>query len=56
MVAELAADLATAQRTADLLDRDAVWVGKRQALSKIFEVPRSPARKVAFAAFVDRGG
>ncbi len=56
LVADLAADLRRHNTTAELLDRDAVWVGKRQALEKIFEVPRSPARKVAFAAFLTEEG
>lgn len=56
LVARLAAELRERNENADLLDRDAVWTGKRQALEKIFEVPRSPARRVAFAAFLEEEG
>lgn len=56
VVAELAATLRERNENADLLDRDAVWTGKRQALERIFDVPRSPARKVAFAAFLAEEG
>jgi 4-alpha-glucanotransferase len=56
LVADLADELRERNSTPDLLDRDAVWAGKRQALERVFEVPRSPARKVAFAAFVAEEG
>ena len=56
LVSALAEELRVRNENADLLDRDAVWAGKRQALEKIFEVPRSPARKVAFNAFLEEEG
>jgi 4-alpha-glucanotransferase len=55
-VVDLAEALRARNTTADLLDRDAVWQGKRRALELIFEVPRSPAREVAFRAFLDEEG
>jgi 4-alpha-glucanotransferase len=55
-VAALAARLNARNSTADLLDRDEVWAAKREALEKIFAIPRSPARQVAFDAFVEGEG
>lgn len=55
-VADLAEGLRKLNETPDLLDRDAVWEGKRQALELIFAVPRSPAREVAFQAFLTEEG
>lgn len=55
-VADLADALRLRNEAGDLIDRDAVWMGKRRALEKVFEVPRSPARRVAFAAFVAEEG
>lgn len=55
-VADIGDELRAMSRSADLLDRDAVWTGKREALELIFDVPRSPARQVAFKAFLDEEG
>lgn len=55
-VAELAAGLRAHNTTPELLDRDEVWAAKSEALQKIFEVPRSPSRQVAFDAFVEEEG
>ncbi len=54
--ADIAQQLRRANETADLLDRDAVWDGKRRVLEKVFDVPRSPSRVVAFAQFIEEEG
>ena len=56
VVADIADGLRERNTSAQLLDRDAVWEGKREALERIFEVPRSPAREVAFKAFLEEEG
>ncbi|RNL87329.1 4-alpha-glucanotransferase [Halostreptopolyspora alba] len=43
-------------RTADLLDRDAVWRAKRAALAILFDAPRTPERHAAYQAFLEREG
>ncbi|PSL00820.1 4-alpha-glucanotransferase [Murinocardiopsis flavida] len=43
-------------RTADLLDRDAVWNAKRAALEVLFAAPRSPARDFAYQTYLEREG
>lgn len=55
-VADIGDELRKRNDSPDLLDRDAVWEGKREALELIFEVPRSPAREVAFRAFLAEEG
>ena len=55
-VAGLAAPLRAANRTADLIDRDAVWTAKRRALELIREVPLSPARQDAYDQFRSDAG
>ncbi len=50
-IAELAAPLRAASRTADLIDRDAVWTAKRQALELISAVPLTEPRQAAFDRF-----
>jgi len=45
-----------ANDTADLIDRDAVWRAKSQALEQIFGVERSPGRQAQFEAFCLREG
>ena len=53
---EIAAPLRAANGTADLIDRDAVWRGKRAALELISKVPLTQSRKGAYAAFrAERG-
>jgi len=47
----LASPLRTASTTAALLDRDAVWAAKREALEIIRAVRLSPARRAEFGAF-----
>ncbi len=54
--ADIAQRLRRSNTTADLLDRDAVWDGKRRVLERVFDVPRSPSRVVAFAQFVEEEG
>ncbi len=56
LVADLADGLRRHNTTADLLDRDEVWMAKRTALERVFDVPRSPSRKVSFAAFLAEEG
>jgi 4-alpha-glucanotransferase len=56
IIRELAEPLRAANATADLIDRDAVWRGKRAALELISRVPLTESRKRAYEAFrADRG-
>ncbi|GAB3453124.1 4-alpha-glucanotransferase [Streptomonospora sediminis] len=55
-IQRLARPLREHARTADLLDRDAVWDAKRSALMMLFQVPRTPAREAAFQAYLGREG
>jgi len=48
---EIATLLRAANATSDLIDRDAVWRGKRAALELIAQVPLTESRQRAFAAF-----
>ncbi|OII63732.1 4-alpha-glucanotransferase [Streptomyces sp. CC53] len=43
-------------RKGELIDRDAVWVLKRQALEAVRRVPLGPGRRAAFDAFRAAGG
>jgi len=53
---EIATPLRAANATADLIDRDAVWRGKRAALELIARVPLTESRQHAYAAFrAERG-
>ncbi len=51
-----AEDLRVASTSGDLLDRDATWAAKREALGTVFSAPRSPAREAAFRAFCAQEG
>ncbi|KIH96955.1 4-alpha-glucanotransferase [Streptomonospora alba] len=55
-IQRLARPLREHARTADLLDRDAVWDAKRAALTMLFQVPRTPAREADFQTFLAREG
>ncbi|MFC4561268.1 4-alpha-glucanotransferase [Nocardiopsis mangrovi] len=55
-IQRLARPLRERGRTADLLDRDAVWEAKREALAVLFQAPRSPAREAAFQSYLEREG
>jgi 4-alpha-glucanotransferase len=55
-VGELAGPLRERNHTVELLDRDAVWEAKRQALELLYGTPRTAAREDAFAAFCAREG
>ncbi|MFT4260741.1 4-alpha-glucanotransferase [Microbacterium sp.] len=55
-VAALGEPLKEADLVDELIDRDAVWSAKREALRLIHLVPRSAARQEAFDAFVAREG
>lgn len=52
----LGAALALRNLTADLLDRDAVWSAKKQALEIVLAHPLAAERSEAFAAFRQREG
>jgi 4-alpha-glucanotransferase len=53
---EIAVGLRAANTTADLIDRDAVWRGKRSALELISKVPLTESRQRAYTAFrAERG-
>ena len=55
-VARLRAPLIAASHTADLIDRDAVWTAKREALQLISTIPLTAARQEAYDRFRrDRG-
>jgi 4-alpha-glucanotransferase len=60
LVAALAARAAALRdavlRDGALIDRDAVWELKRQALHVIHQVPRGPGREAAYAAYRAREG
>ncbi|MGI8679421.1 MAG: 4-alpha-glucanotransferase [Jatrophihabitans sp.] len=49
-------EVRTQSATEELLDRDAAWSAKRQALERIHRVPRTPERVSAYAAYRRRGG
>ncbi len=50
-IAELAGSLRVSNTTADLIDRDAVWRAKRQALELVSEVPLTPDRDADYQKF-----
>src|SRR5215471_18061353 len=52
----LAAPLRAASASADLIDRDAVWAAKRQALEIIYRVPLSDRRRGKYQRFRCREG
>jgi len=55
-IGRLAAPLQAASQSASLIDRDAVWTAKRQALELISMVALTPARQEAYDRFrLDRG-
>ncbi|HEY2642005.1 MAG TPA: 4-alpha-glucanotransferase [Streptosporangiaceae bacterium] len=55
-VRELARPLRAANLTADLIDRDAVWRAKREALMRIRQVPLTASRQAAYDGFrAERG-
>ncbi len=52
----IAAPLRATNKTADLIDRDAVWAAKRAALELIAKVPLTESRRQAYQAFrAERG-
>jgi 4-alpha-glucanotransferase len=53
---EIAAPLRAANATSDLIDRDAVWRGKRAALELIAKVPLTESRQRAYADFLGERG
>ncbi|MFI6578014.1 4-alpha-glucanotransferase [Nocardiopsis sp. NPDC050513] len=55
-IQRLARPLRERGRTADLLDRDAVWGAKRTALEVLFQVPRAPGREAALRSYLQREG
>ncbi|HEY7015752.1 MAG TPA: 4-alpha-glucanotransferase [Streptosporangiaceae bacterium] len=55
-IAALAAPLRAASATPALIDRDAVWAAKRQALEIIHRVPLSDARREDYQRFRKREG
>jgi 4-alpha-glucanotransferase len=52
----LAVPLQVRNATADLIDRDAVWAAKRQALEIIYQVPLTDERLQSYRAFRQREG
>jgi 4-alpha-glucanotransferase len=42
--------------TSDVIDRDASWTAKREALRLVHGVPRSPGREIAYRAFLAEQG
>lgn len=55
-VERLARSLRPLDRTAALLDRDAVWAAKREALLRMFQSGLTPERATQFAEFCQREG
>ncbi|WP_026126793.1 4-alpha-glucanotransferase [Nocardiopsis xinjiangensis] len=55
-IQRLARPLRERGRTADLLDRNAVWEAKRQALEVLFQVQRAPGREASLRAYLEREG
>ena len=55
-VQRLARPLRERGRTADLLDRDAVWEAKKSALEVLFQVPRAPGREEALRRYLESEG
>ncbi|WP_017545176.1 4-alpha-glucanotransferase [Nocardiopsis prasina] len=55
-IQRLARPLRERGRTADLLDRDAVWEAKLTALEILFQVPRAPGREEALRHYLEREG
>ena len=55
-IAELRASVTPADGEAAPIDRDRSWPAKRAALQLVFEVPRTPGRQLAFAAYRRREG
>jgi 4-alpha-glucanotransferase len=53
---QLSRPLREASQTGELIDRDAVWTAKREALEMLRKVPLSDARQASFAEFVARHG
>src|SRR5699024_11782029 len=55
-IQRLARPLRERGRTADLLDRNAVWEAKRQALEVLFQVQRAPGREASLRTYIEREG
>ncbi|MBR8740218.1 4-alpha-glucanotransferase [Nocardiopsis sp. MG754419] len=55
-IQRLARPLRERGRTADLLDRDAVWEAKRAALEVLFQVARAPGREMALRRYLESEG
>ena len=55
-VAEVAGPLRAASRTPELLDRDAVWTAKRQALEMMFQTGMTDDREARYLDFTAREG
>ncbi len=55
-IQRMARPLREQARTADLLDRDEAWRAKRAALAILFDAPRTPERRSAYQAFLEREG
>jgi 4-alpha-glucanotransferase len=53
---QLAQPLLAASQTPELIDRDAVWSAKREALEMLRKVPLGDARQASFAEFRSRHG
>lgn len=55
-VDELAGPVKALDDTLAELDRDAVWAAKGAALELLYDIPRTPGREAAYAAFREREG
>jgi 4-alpha-glucanotransferase len=55
-IGKLAVPLRAASATAHLIDRDAVWAAKREALEIIYQVPLSGRRREEYQRFRNREG
>lgn len=55
-IAQLRQEAARSREASGLIERDASWVAKREALEIVYAAGRRPARDMAFAAFRKKGG
>lgn len=55
-VTELRKRLRAGAGQSEIIDRDACWAAKRAALERVYRVPRSAGRQLAFEAFRQREG
>jgi 4-alpha-glucanotransferase len=55
-IQKLRGEVQAGAKRVDTIDRDAAWATKRTALERLYRVPRSAGREIAYAAFRGREG